>query len=100
MKTAKIRFLPGLVEKIEPLREEIVNQLKQLKINSYLKDKYPIGSLARILAEAQGKYGASTFGNPMSSLDERIAKELGLLDSPTDVSNPGGLLDGYHKSKE
>ncbi|MCU7862435.1 MAG: hypothetical protein KZQ92_00475 [Candidatus Thiodiazotropha sp. (ex Lucinoma borealis)] len=96
---SKEQILAGLVEKTSRLEREI-NQLKNPRpkyadaLANYNKD-HSIRSLATIL-KAQQDNGISNLGFGDSSL----ARQLGLSNSPTDVSNPGGLLDGHQKSKE
>ncbi|MET0070266.1 MAG: hypothetical protein ABW096_09495 [Candidatus Thiodiazotropha sp.] len=89
-------------EKIDRLEREI-NQLRRSFINRIAVDDYipqHTSALDSALRGSRDKYGRIPFGSAIGSLDERIAKELGYSDSPTDVSNPGGLLNGRKKPKE
>ncbi|MEW8401634.1 MAG: hypothetical protein AB2717_13080 [Candidatus Thiodiazotropha sp.] len=97
---SKDQILAGLVEKTNRLESEI-NVLKNLNID-HVDDYLPqyLNALDRAAHESRVKYGKNTFGGSISNLNERIANDLGYSDSPTDVSNPGGLLNDHHKSKD
>lgn len=85
-------------DRIVASQNEKIDRLER-KINHLLKTRNP-GILERIANREPVQRGISRFDISDDSLDTQLRKELGLSGSPTDVTNPGGLLGTRDKHKD